>query len=479
MKKIVRFLIIVGVFFCVYLILSEFVNKEKKLEQVIQTSSFYAMYPTLPVEYDNDAFIAYEEIEKYLKSYGLMDLEENIFSLVYKDTHFVYKLKDDVIVDEVGNVISTYKIENGKILVQVKPFLSNFGIKIMDKSSLQEEQIVEIEDMEEKTDIDLGLFTRREGIYFCAWDGHGEDPKKEFYKNLDVLMPSWISLKNSEGGINSVFNKTYYENAKFQKKSIWVLVTNSFDPDLTSEVLNSYRARMNMLEYLVEYVLVNRIDGINIDFENMYLKDSDAFVQFIAELNSRLVQHDKLLSVCVTVPGGSENWSLVYDRNRIAQNCDYLTLMAYDQHWENSQVPGPVASYSWVKKHLDDMITQIPPDKIILGVPFYTRIWYESFSKEVPNKIKVKSRSVYMETPQNLLNSSKNITKVWDDDAQQMFYVYFDVEKNEMVKFWYDDEDAVAKKASLVKEKSLAGIAAWRIGYEKMQVWDIINEVLH
>lgn len=483
MKKILSIVIIVmlGVFSFFLLkntLWKDFFKEPGDIAQTPEVEYLYAVFDSGVAKYQVDSFVPYEEIEKYLKSYGAFDMEEKVFSVVFKKQHRVYQLEDDVILDENRNQIARYRAGEDGVHVHVEEFLKHYGISISKEKELSLEQIQIYESSPLKNDQELGLYDFRNANYICAWDANGNDAKQKFHPSLDVVIPKWLGLKTQEGNFNSYFDSEYYQNAKNQQKEVWVLAHNSFDPDMTSVALNSYKARSTMIHSLITYVRENQIDGVNIDFENMHLKDSDLFVQFIAELNQKMIEQDKILSVCVTVPGGSANWSLVYDRDRLAQNCDYLTLMAYDQHWENSQTPGPVAAYTWVQTHLDEMLKTIPPNKIILGLPFYTRIWNESYSTEEVNKVKVRSRSVFMPTPINLLNNAKNVTKVWDENAKQNFYVYFDSQKNEMVKFWYDDIAAVSQKATLARDKSLSGVSAWSLGFESEGIWDEIQTII-
>ncbi|MCK8061551.1 MULTISPECIES: glycosyl hydrolase family 18 protein [unclassified Fusibacter] len=307
-----------------------------------------------------------------------------------------------------------------------------------------------------------------------AWDLYGNKSEQEYHESLDVIIPKWLSLKAEDGTINDLYRPLYHENIKKQGKDLWVLVNNSFDPELTSSVLNSLEARENMIGQLIDYALINKVEGINIDFENMFLEDSDLFVQFVAELSTRMKEKGLILSVAVTVPGGSDNWSIVYDRDRLSEVSDYLTLMAYDQYWASSQTSGPVAGYSWVDGHLEELVKTIPSEKILLGVPFYTRIWYETPSLEIPNQMKVKSKSVYMASPQQLIDDYDPV-RVWDATNSQYYFAYF--KDNQLIKFWYDDEEAVGRKAQLIHKYNLAGIAAWSLGFERETVWPVLQKV--
>jgi spore germination protein YaaH len=307
-----------------------------------------------------------------------------------------------------------------------------------------------------------------------AWDLYGNKSEQAYDESLDVVIPKWLSLKAEDGSINDLYRPLYHQNVNNQGKDLWVLVNNSFDPDLTASVLNSFEKRNFLIKQLITYVDTNKIAGINVDFENMHLLDSDVFVQFVAELNTKMKENQLVLSVAVTVPGGSDNWSIVYDRERLSEVSDYLTLMAYDQHWASSQISGPVAGYSWVDGHLEDLVKTIPAHKIMLGVPFYTRVWYESLSTEVPNQMKVKSKSVFMESPQQLIDDY-NPVRVWDALNSQYYFAYF--KDDQLIKFWYDDEAAIGRKAALIHKYHLAGIAAWSLGFERDTVWPVLKEV--
>ncbi len=308
-----------------------------------------------------------------------------------------------------------------------------------------------------------------------AWDLYGNKSEQVIDKLVDVVIPKWLSLQNENGDINDLFRPQYTENIRKQGAKLWVLVNNSFDPDMTSLLLKNSQARQNFIEQLIDYVRKNKVDGINLDFENMHLADSDRYVQLAAELHVATKQIGVPLSIAVTVPGGSDNWSKVFDRKRLAKVSEYITLMAYDQHWENSQTSGPVAGLNWVDQNITKMLDLVPNDKLILGLPFYTRVWYERLSTEKPNQMKVRSKSVFMNVPRKLIDENEPV-RVWDDENSQYYFAYF--EGDSLVKFWYDDPAAIARKAKLFKKYHLAGIACWSLGFESSEIWPALKAVI-
>ncbi len=162
-----------------------------------------------------------------------------------------------------------------------------------------------------------------------AWDLYGNKSEQVIDSLVDVVIPKWLSLQNVNGDINDLYRPQYTENVRRQGAKLWVLVNNSFDPDMTTEMLASCKARQNFIVQLIQYAKNNKVDGINLDFENVYLKDSDRYVQLAAELHVATKELGIPLSIAVTVPEGSDNWSKVFDRKRLAKVSEYITLMAY------------------------------------------------------------------------------------------------------------------------------------------------------
>ncbi len=305
------------------------------------------------------------------------------------------------------------------------------------------------------------------------WDLYANDDKLKLNSRVDVVLPKWLSLKDETGNISMLYGESYVNNIKTQGGEIWALVNNSFDPELTGKVLNSVNARDNFNRQLINYCLEHSIRGINLDFENMNVSDSDAFVQLVAELKLLSEQNNIQLSACVTVPDGSDNWSKCYDRKRMIKNLDLMMLMAYDQYYAGSPVAGPVAGYNWVEENIGKMLELVPAEKLVLGVPFYTRLWYESIDEKVPNHSKVKSKSIFMPAALNII-TSKNPTRVWDEENKQNYYAYY--EDNHLVKFWYEGPVSVSLKTDLANRYNLAGVAYWALGFETEETWQKITE---
>ena len=171
--------------------------------------------------------------------------------------------------------------------------------------------------------------------------------------------------------------------------AMWPLLDNNFNPKLTHQILSNSRLQDTMVRQLVGYALLYDFKGYNIDFENINYSDKDALTAFVAKISQACHAYGIKLSMDVTPLSDSPNWSLVYDRAALGPHLDYLMVMAYDQFGRSSAKAGPVASYPWVERAVQNTIDLVPPSKVLLGMPLYMRLWYESSDgRDLPKDIR-------------------------------------------------------------------------------------------
>lgn len=285
---------------------------------------------------------------------------------------------------------------------------------------------------------------------------------------VNIISPTWFSI-NGEESILDKGNTEYVRKYNDLGYEIWPLINNNFDPDLTHELLSKSSTREKLIKDILELYKYYGFQGINIDFENVHLKTKDLLTQFVRELYPVFKEAGMSVSIDVTGISTAENWSLCYDRKRLSEAVDYMILMAYDQHWASSPIAGSVAEYSWVEKTILGVLEYIPNNKLILGVPFYTRLWVEKDGK-------VSSQALSMEMANKFI-SENNMDLIWDDNSLQY---YGQIEKDEKIyKIWLENKKSLEIKASLVHKYELAGIASWRKGFETADVWDSLHKVLN
>ena len=291
---------------------------------------------------------------------------------------------------------------------------------------------------------------------------------------VNVVSPTWFHLKDENGQLKNLADKRYVDWAHQNGYQVWALLTNDFNPDLTNSVLTVYEKRRNMILQLVHYAEMYDLDGINIDFENVYLKDKENLVQFVRELTPYMHELGLVVSIDVTIKSSSETWSLFLDRKALGQIVDYMMVMTYDEHWASSPVSGSVASLPWVEKGLQGILEEVPNEKVLLGVPFYTRLWKEEI---VDGKLKVSSKAYSMETIDKWLKE-KNVKLSYDSASQQDYGEFVDTKEGATYKVWLENEKSMEQRVDLVHKYKLAGIASWRRGFENPAIWEVIKEGL-
>ena len=294
-------------------------------------------------------------------------------------------------------------------------------------------------------------------------------------KGVNVVAPSFFVLKKLGNGeiIDKAQDagKKYIEWAKGNNYKVWAMFSNDSMIETTSEILNDYKTRQQTIENIVNLAVKYGVDGINLDFENIYKEDKDMFTRFVVELYPRLKDLGMTLTVDVTAPDGGDNWSLCYDRDALADNADYLVFMAYDQNNANSIKAGTVAGYGWVKANVNKFLGQeaVSNEKLILAIPFYTRVWTENSNGEL-----IKSSIVNMKDVNTLIAGKGETT--WDTTTRQNYIEY--KQGNNTCKIWIEDLASIREKLGIVGEKGLAGVAFWAKDRESEEVWNLVNEII-
>ena len=309
------------------------------------------------------------------------------------------------------------------------------------------------------------------------WDYYSKyvkcpDRTGQVIEGVNVVSPSFFYIDEDGEFQDKVgeAGKQYIEWAHSNNYKVWAMVqSDEAGIKTTSTILNSYAKRQELIEKIIEVCVEYQLDGINIDFENMYEADKDKFSRFIIELEPRLNEIGAVLSVDVTAPDGDPNWSLCYDRNVIGHVADYIAFMAYDQYGNSSTKPGTTAGYNWVETNVKKFIDNedVEPSKIILGMPMYTRQWTIDSNGEIDGKGVV-----------SMLNTKipNNVEKQWDEDLKQYYIEY--KSGSDTIKMWIEDGTSIAAKVSLVTKYGLAGTSCWRKDMETSNIWSVINEEL-
>lgn len=279
--------------------------------------------------------------------------------------------------------------------------------------------------------------------------------------NMNVISPTWFSLKSTNGDIRSIATQSYVDKAHNMGMEVWALVDN-FDKDVsTYQTLSKTTSRTNLIRNLMNEVLKYDIDGINVDFEEVSYDAGEPFVQFIRELSIECRKEGIVLSVDNYVPRASTTH---YNRKEQGIVADYVIIMGYDEHWGSGGVAGSVASLGFVEDGIVQTLEDVPANKVINALPFYTRVWKT-------NGDKVTSEALDMETAWNFIkNNGLNMT--WDATTGQN---YGEIQLgNTFYQIWMEDKDSIEAKLAVMRKYGIGGVAAWKLGYETPDIWDQI-----
>lgn len=299
-------------------------------------------------------------------------------------------------------------------------------------------------------------------------------------KGINVISPTWFYVNDNDGNIANLASADYVKYCHDQGIEVWGLVSNLENSEVSStEILTHTSKRENLENQIIAAAIQYDLDGINVDFEALEAAVGEGFIQFIRELSLKCDGNGIVLSVDNYV---SSEYTKFYDREEQAVFADYLVIMAYDEHFAGSKESGSVASIGFVNKAADDMLDEnVPAEQVILGMPFFTRVWaekpkegngddVESASDEyVPYELS--SEAVGMQSAQRLMEVN-GAEKTWLDDVGQYYTEY--VNGGITYKIWFEDVKSMEEKLKVMDSHGFAGASFWKLGLEDSAVWDTI-----
>lgn len=286
-------------------------------------------------------------------------------------------------------------------------------------------------------------------------------------ENLNVISPTWFKLCDSEGGYTSFASADYVQKAHDRGLEVWALIENIEYKDSISmyEILSSTTTRQKLIDSLMNDLITYGIDGINVDFEQLSMDCGEHFVEFIRELSAACRKNGKVLSVDNYVPRDFNDY---YDRKEQGIVADYVIVMGYDEHYAGSKEAGSVASIDYVEDGIAQTVKEVPAEKVINAIPFYTRIWETTGDG-------ISSQAVDMVTAEQFI-SNHGITAEWDETTCQNYGEYTSGDSRYQV--WLEDADSIKVKLNVMENYGIGGVAEWRLGFEKPEIWGVIGEYL-
>ena len=307
-------------------------------------------------------------------------------------------------------------------------------------------------------------------------------------KGLTTIAPTWFNLADTEGNISSLADADYVNYAHQSNLEVWAVLRdfhggiNSYDE--TYDVLSYTSKRTKIINQVIANAIETGIDGINLDFELVSTECGEHYIQFVRELSVRCRQNGLVLSVDNYVP---QPYNEHYDIEEQGTVADYVVIMGYDEHTEGSYEAGSVASISYLKNGITDALESVPAEKLIAGVPFFTRLWFETPKTEediaeeagteaasYPDKV---TSSAYGMSEAAQVVKDAGVQPQWDEETMQN-YAEWEADGG-TYKIWLEDDQSLEEKLKVIKSNNLAGVAEWSLGMEDSGVWDLILQYVN
>ena len=282
-------------------------------------------------------------------------------------------------------------------------------------------------------------------------------------KGVNVIAPTWFALTDNNGSYHSYADRDYVDRAHDLGMQVCAALDNfNMGDNVNSEILFARTSvRKKLISSLMADVKQYDLDGINLDIEGIKPSAGPHYVQFIRELSVSCRREGVILSVDNYVPAGYNSF---YNRAEQGRVADYVIIMGYDEHFAGGEA-GSVASYPYVKEGIEKTLEQVPHEKVINAVPFYTRVWTEKDGKTTSSALGIQGAQRWIE--------ENNVDLYWQEEIGQ-YYGELPTEDG-LKQIWMEDERSLALKMDLISEYDLAGVGCWKLGFEPASVWDTVK----
>lgn len=455
--------------------------KFKKMSDYIDVNTSYVKIDEKSFDENENTYLSIKELSSiYNYEYTYNDSKKRLMidSLNKRYVEAISKKNQEVKYKATSLSKCLVKIKRGEKVTVVQDFEKNADFTVggwvrirtqdgtmgyVKKSGLQDENVLR-ENLESKK------INEKISMVWEYYSPYQECPTPDGkIEGVNVVSPSFYELK-ADGSIKAnvgTKGENYISWAKENGYKIWPTLSNInlTNLDHLSQMLSSFENREKLIDNIIKNLAEDNVDGVNIDFENMYKKDKDNYSRFIIELAPRIHEIGMTLCVDVTEPDGSDTWSLCYDRNTLANVSDYLVYIGYEQHNASSKAAGSVAGYDWVEINIKKFLGQeeVKKEKLIMAMPFYTRLWCEKDGKLTSKVVNMKDVTI-----------PSKATKIFDEKTKQNYIEY--KQNGATYKMWIEDVDSISNKLDLINNYDLAGCGFWEYGRENKEVWNVIKE---
>lgn len=285
-------------------------------------------------------------------------------------------------------------------------------------------------------------------------------------QKLDVISPTWFVMSSDNGDLSSDASADYVSYCHSKGVQVWPTVNNIEMKDTvdTTAVLNTTSSRDALVNNLITQAITLGLDGINVDLESIPKEAKDGYIEFIRELSLKCENNNIILSVDNYVP---TEYTAHYNRAEQAKYADYVIIMGYDEHYVGGPTAGSTASKNFVKDGVENTLKVVPAEQVILGMPFYCRLW-----RTQPDG-NLTSVAYGLVGAQELVKG-RGLSPQWDDETSQNYVEYKG--GDDTYQMWLEDETSLEWKLKYMDEYKLAGASYWRLGFENDSIWTLISK---
>lgn len=290
-------------------------------------------------------------------------------------------------------------------------------------------------------------------------------------KGMNVIAPTWFSLTDENGAFRSFATADYVATAHKMGLQVWGVLDNFNYANETGtaistlHMLSSTTARQTLVQNVTDMAVNLGLDGINVDFEQLSSDCGIHYVEFLRELSIQCRNKGLVLSVDNYVPFNFNDYYRLDIQGEVA---DYVIIMGYDEHWHGSKDPGSVASINYVSEGLDRTLQEVPANKVVNALPFYTILWKTEGTDVTDEYITMRNEADFM--------SRAGVTAEWNEETCQNYAEW--TSGSATYQIWLEDAESIAVKLNMMSTKNIGGVAVWRLGYGTQAAWELIHAYL-
>ncbi len=297
---------------------------------------------------------------------------------------------------------------------------------------------------------------------------------------LDTVSPSYFDIQEDGSLKQNNISSSFVDTMHQQGIKVVPFLSNHWNRNAGILALQDVETLSTQIAQAVER---HNLDGINVDIENVTHAQRDQYTQLVKLLREKIPRHKE---VSVAVAANPNNWQTgwhgSYDYAALATYADHLLIMAYDEHYEGGEA-GPVASIGFVERSIQYALERTTADKIVIGVPFYGRVWstdggsvtgkgvstrtIQQILQACPATVTYDQTSQSVRAEFEITASSPQFTVGWNQVLQPGKYVA-----------WFENDDSYQAKFQLVEKYDLKGVGAWSLGQEDPTIWEHYDQWL-